>query len=79
MKKDPSKIKESFLSSDAVMVFIVTLAVGWIISGFVWMFAGLAIEFMSWEINDGYFVIFSVAVGYSITAGIVAKQVYEDK
>ena len=79
MKKEPSNIKESFISSDAVMVFIVTLSLGWIISCFVWMFAGVAIEFMSWEYNERYLILVSFAIGHSITAGIVAKQVYEDK
>ena len=70
--------KEKFLGSDAMMVVYLTLFLGWIMSFFVSLILGSIVEFFSWEINDHYLLLSSFAIGHAITAGMAAKQVYED-
>jgi len=57
---------------------LLTLFCGLITSSFVWLILGVLVEYFDIYIEAKWLGLLSVMLGYSLTAGLAAKQIYED-
>jgi hypothetical protein len=57
---------------------LLTLFCGLIVSSLVWLILGVLVEYLNIDIEAKWLGLLSVMLGYALTAGLAAKQIYED-
>jgi hypothetical protein len=57
---------------------LLTLFCGLITSSLVWLILGVLVEYFDIYIEAKWLGLISIILGYSLTAGLAAKQIYEN-
>ena len=61
-----------------ISVGLLTLFCGLIVSSLVWLILGVLVEYLNIDIEARSIGLISIILGYSLTAGLASKQIYED-